>query len=254
MCKIQLSFFRARTINTTNTESAMKIFTSVMLFLAIFGLGISAQKKFKPWQEWNQKETQKMLDDSAWGQTQTDTNTNEMFYSPTTRGSSTDRSAQGATNQATNMNYRIRLLSSKPIRQAFAQRMLLANPQLKDQLIAFAEQKSADYIVVAVDYDSSDQRFTNAAFQSFKSANMGSLKNATYLERKDGKRIFLADYKMPINDGMGAKFVFPRNFEGQPFLNAESGYLRFYSEVTKDIKLNMRFKISDMLYDGQLEY
>src|SRR5262245_3376618 len=96
-----------------------------------------AQKKTKPWIEWTEKEVAKMLNDSAWGQTQNETNTSEMFYSPTSdrgtgistgaTGSSNNRNAQGALNQVTTIGYGIRLLSAKPIRQAFARRVMMQN-------------------------------------------------------------------------------------------------------------------------------
>ena len=54
--------------------------------------------------------------------------------------------------------------------------------------------------------------------------------------------------------GMGAKFVFPRTLNNELFVNEQSGFLRFYSEMAKSIKLNMRFKIADMMYEGKLEY
>jgi hypothetical protein len=38
------------------------------------------------------------------------------------------------------------------------------------------------------------------------------------------------------------------------FLNAESGSVRFISEVGNQIKLNVTFKMSDMMYQGRLEY
>jgi hypothetical protein len=107
---------------------------------------------------------------------------------------------------------------------------------------------------VAVDYDSTDRRFSGPAMQVFNSANTASLKNNTYLENKDGKRLFLQQYIAPINDGMGAKFVFTRTLDNVPFVNDQSGFLRFYSEMAKNLKLNMRFKIADMMYDGKLEY
>jgi hypothetical protein len=242
-----------------------------IVFTVIFALsiGAEAQKKMKPWTEWSEKEVNKMLNDSAWGQTQTETNTSEMFYTPTTSnrnpignrpldnpgGSDTnDRSSQGALNQATSVNYRIRLLTAKPIRQALARRAQMQNPELAEKLKAFAEQQTDKYIVVAVDYDSTDRRFSGPAMQVFNSANTGVLKNNTYLENKDGKRLFLQEYIAPINDGMGAKFVFPKIIDNEPFVNEQGGFLRFYSEVAKNIKLNMRFKIADMMYDGKLEY
>lgn len=244
----------------------MKKLAITLMFVFALVIVAGAQKKMKPWTEWSEKDVQKMLDDSAWGQTQTETNTSEMFYSPNSQnrgnrpldspGSSdtNDRSAQGALNQATNVNYRIRLLTAKPIRQALARRAQTQNPQLAEQLKAFTEQQTDKYIVVAVDYDSSDRRFSGPAMQVFNSANTGSLKNNTYIETKDGKRVFLQEYIAPINDGMGAKFVFPRTVDEHLFINVESGYLRFYSEMAKNIKLNMRFKVSDLIYDGKLEY
>lgn len=242
----------------------MKKLLFLCLLLCLGGLAASAQKKFKPWNEWSEKDALKMLNDSPWGQTQTDTNTSEMFFSPTAQGSgrsgggvgsSNDRSAQGALNQATNLNFRIRFLSAKPIRQAIARQISLKNPQMEEQMKGFAEQTSDQYIVVAVDYDATDRRILGPAMQAFTSANVGILKNNTYLEIKDGKRLFLDKYMPPSSDGLGAKFVFPRQVEGKPFVTPDSGYLRFYTEIPNtSVKLNMRFKIQDMTYDGKLEY
>jgi hypothetical protein len=246
----------------------MKKLGIILTFVSALVIGVEAQKKVKPWTEWTEKEALKMLNDSAWGQTQTDTDTSEMFYSPnsqnrnpignrpldTSGGSGNDRTTQGQTNQATNVDYRIRLLTAKPIRQALARRAQIQNPQLAEQLKAFAEQQTDKYIVVAVDFESRDRRYSGPAMQIFNSANTGVLKNNTYLENNDGKRLFLQEYIAPTNDGMGAKFVFPRTQNNEQFVNEQSGYLRFYSEVAKNIKLNMRFKIADMMYDGKLEY
>jgi hypothetical protein len=244
----------------------MKKIAITLIFVFALMPTAGAQKKMKPWTEWNEKEVNKMLNDSAWGQTQNETNTSEMFYSPTNQGgarstgvggSSNDRNSQGALNQATNIAYSIRLLSAKPIRQAFARRVMMQNPQMAEQLKAFADRQSDQYIVVAVDYNSADRRLSGPAMQQFNSANLATLKNTTYLETKDGKRVFLEQYMAPINDGMGAKFIFPRMADGKPFVTKDSGFLRFYSEFTgssSTLKLNMRFKISDMTYEEKLEY
>jgi hypothetical protein len=186
-------------------------------------MAAGAQKKTKPWTEWSEKEVNKMLNDSPWGQTQTETNTAEIFFSPTSQNRAStrpgdvssgsdinDQSAHGALNQATSINYRIRLLTARPIRQSLARRAQMQNPALAEQLKAFAEQQTDKFIVVAVDYDSPDRRLSGPAMQIFNSANTATLKNTTYLENKDGKRIFLQEYIAPTNDGMGAKFVFPR--------------------------------------------
>ena len=246
----------------------MKKLAIVFTFVFSLFIGAEAQKKMKPWTEWSEKEVNKMLNDSAWGQTQTETDTSEMFYSPnsqnrnpignrpldTSGGSSNDRTTQGQTNQATTVDYRIRLLTAKPIRQALARRAQMQNPELAEKLKAFAERHTDEYLVVAVDFESKDRRFSGPAMQIFNSANTGVLKNNTYLENNDGRRLFLQEYIAPINDGMGAKFVFPRKHNNAPFVNEQSGYLRFFSEMSKNLRLNMRFKIADMTYDGKLEY
>jgi len=246
----------------------MKKLAIVFTFVFSLFIGAEAQKKMKPWTEWSEKEVNKMLNDSAWGQTQTETDTSEMFYSPnsqnrnpignrpldTSGGSSNDRSTQGQLNQATTVDYRIRLLTAKPIRQALARRAQMQNPELAEKLKAFAERHTDEYLVVAVDFESKDRRFSGPAMQIFNSANTGVLKNNTYLENNDGRRLFLQEYIAPINDGMGAKFVFPRKHNNAPFVNEQSGYLRFFSEMSKNLRLNMRFKIADMTYDGKLEY
>jgi len=118
----------------------------------------------------------------------------------------------------------------------------------------WAELPATDAIILTVTFDSTDQRFSGKALQAFNSGVTGALKNVTFLERKDGKRLFLQEYVPPGKDGFGARFIFPRSFNAESFLTTNSGEVRFYSEVSSTIKINMRFKISDMTYNGQLEY
>jgi hypothetical protein len=234
-----------------------RVSIALMIALVITVCVAGKEKKAKPWTEWSEKDAQKMLDDSPWGQTQVETDTSEMYWTPTT-SSSASRAKRGALNQATPANFRIRFLSAKPIRQAFARSIELQQKmpsnQLSDSLRSFVERKFDQWIVVAVTYDSRDQRFSGDAMQAFNSAVTSTLKNGTYLETKDGKKNFLQEYKPPINDGLGAKFIFPRTVEGQPFVTPESGEVRFYCQFVQSVTLNMRFKIADMMYDGILEY
>ncbi|HSE32696.1 MAG TPA: hypothetical protein VLA93_14080 [Pyrinomonadaceae bacterium] len=233
------------------------------LFIVVCGVVAFAQKPSKPWVEWSDKEVKKMLDDSPWGRSQIETNTSEMFFRPDGVGASgpttsSQRTAIGQTNQATSVNYRVRFLSARPIREAFARQVLLAQksaePELVSQLKSFVERDFSDYIVVAVTYDTKDPRFANVPNQAFAGALTATLKSTTYLDRNDGKRLFLADYRPPTADGMGAKFIFPKKVDGNPFLTSDFSNVRFYSEIGKQVKLDVRFKVSDMYYNGQLEY
>jgi hypothetical protein len=102
-------------------------------------------------------------------------------------------------------------------------------------------------------YETTDQRYSGQAMQAMSSANTGSLKNETYLER-DGKRNFLHEYIPPGKDGFGARFIFLRIVDEQPFINGNTGEVRFVTKYPNGMKVDRRFKVSEMIYNGQLEY
>lgn len=246
----------------------MSKLATLALATALFTVTVLAQKQTKPWGEWSQKDAQKILDDSPWGQTQIETDTSQMFFSPTSdpnrsRSTSNDSSrlSQGATNQAVNLNFRIRFLTAKPIRQALVRLTELKQKDLPkdaiERLNAFASMRSDQWVIVAVAFDSTDQRYSGPVMQAFGSVTTDLVKNDTYLERKDGKRVYLNEYVAPGKDGLGARFIFPRLLDGQPFLTPEAGEVRFHSEFSagsRSLKLDRRFKTANMVYNGELEY
>lgn len=235
----------------------------VILLLAI---GSLAQKQ-KPWTEWSKKDVDKTLNDSAWGQTQTEGSEAQSAGSSSAitqvaapRAADRDLNRQGESGEAkpsTVVKYSVRLLSAKPVRAAFARKVLLAKGQsdeaLTKQLQAFIDRDFADYIVVSVGVEVADQKMAAPIMRAFTGATTEALQKNVYLERKDGKKLFLMDYRAPVEDGMGAKFVFPRSVDGQPFLS-ENDTVRFVAQLNDRMKLNTRYKLSEMLYDGKLEY
>jgi hypothetical protein len=239
---------------------------SLALLATAITFTTNAQKNFKPWQEWSRNDAERILNDSPWGKTQVETDVSEMMFrpqaAPDARSGKSNADPErdsrgGATNQATTIKYRIRFLSAKPIRQAFARLIAFDQPaedaKVKMYMNDFVERKFDQWIAVCVGFESRDQRFSGTALQAFASATTASLKNNTYLERKDGKRLYLHIYQAPSADGLGAKFIFERIVSERPFLNGDSGEVRFVSELGK-LKLDTRFKVSEMMYDGKLEY
>ena len=244
----------------------LKLLCAALIIVSSVGT-LSAQQT-KPWSEWSKKDVEKTLNDSPWAQTQTETDTAEMNYSPTiskttnarkedTRITDAANVESGAKNSAMSVKFRIRLLSAKPIREAFARMVLSAQqsptPDLTQQLQGFVDRDFSEYVVVAVTVEASDQRYSAPIAQAFTGATADTLKTNTYLERKDGKRLFLMDYRPPASDGMGAKFVFARTVDGKTFIS-EGDSVRFVSEFNDKLKLNARYKTSDMTYNGKLEY
>lgn len=244
----------------------LPVVLTLMLLAVVLAQTAIGQKQSQSWKEWTKKDAEKILNDSPWSHLQVDTDLSEMFFQPTTDArtsggrapNANSRLEQGATNQETSIKYGIRFFSARPVRQAFIRMMQLGQKNLDPEMAArmnnFAEVPSEDAIIIAVTIEGTDKRSLGKAMQIIESAATGTLKNSTYLERNDGKRLFLEQYVPPGKDGFGARFIFPRMVNERPFLSPEINDIRFVAEFGTTIKLNMRFKVSDMMLDGKLEY
>ena len=229
---------------------------------------VAVAQKQKPWTEWTKKDVDKTLNDSAWGQTQSEGGASSSSPSSDSaitqvaapRASDRQLARQGESGETKAVNYvkyHVRFLSAKPVRAAFARMVLLSKTEpdeaLTTQLQGFVDRDFSEYIVVSVGVEVGDQKMAGPIMQAFSHANTDVLKENVYLERKDGKKLFLMEYRPPVEDGMGAKFIFKRALDGQPFLS-ENDNVRFVAQLNEKMKLNTRYKLSDMLYDGKLEY
>lgn len=246
----------------------MRRVTFCTLLVALCACSAFAQKQTKPWTELSEKEAARILNDSPWGQTQTEGDESrpeqQSAITQVAAPRSADRqlSREGEapeTRPSRVVKYRARFLSAKPVRGAIAKILLLkkgdtADEALSTQLQEFVNRDFGDYVVVAVTPEAADPKVVGPMMQFLTTANAEIFKEKVYLERKDGKKLMLADYRPPGPDGMGAKFVFIRTLEGQPFLTAESDNVRFFAQFNEKMKLNVRYKVSDMMYDGKLEY
>jgi hypothetical protein len=239
----------------------------ILLLVAVIAVEtVIGQKQAKSWKEWSKKDAEKILNDSPWSHPQVDTDLSEMFFQPTTDArtsggrapNANSRLEQGATNQATSITYGIRLFSARPVRQAFMRIIQLQKKDLEPDVVArmnsFAELPASDSIIIAVTIEGTDKRSLGKVMQIIDSAATGTLKNTTYLERNDGKRLFLEEYVPPGKDGFGARFIFKRIVDERPFITTDFNNVRFVSEFGTVVKLNMQFKVSDMMVDGKLEY
>jgi hypothetical protein len=254
----------------------MKTFSVILLILltASFAVG----QRTKDWKEMTQQAAMKVLNDSPWAHMQTDTDTSEMFFTPTRQGvgslnqdtlmpgrpqreqaeRNNNRADRGALNQAMSVDYYIRFFSARPVREAIARIVLLnaaeIGPKMRKEWEDFVERDFGPYIVVTVTCASHDGRLLGPPLQAFNGATASTLKNTTYLERKDGKRVYLTAYRPPEDDGIGAKFIFPRFVDGERFLTGTEGSVRFVTEIGTAVKLNSRFDLSQMILADRLEY
>lgn len=230
---------------------------AVWLLVLLAGSGVSAQKAAKPWTEWSEREVRKMLNDSPWGKTQDGGDAvNRHLTPPTAYDMRTIDNTAAISQLAAKLN--VRFLSAQPIRGAFARMVELnqkhPDPALREQLQNFVDRKFDDWIVITVEYEVKEGWDSGALRQAFANSNTETLKHYTYLETDDGQRLPLQEYKTPINDGLGAKFIFPRQVNGHPFITPGAKDVRFHSELGRFLRINVQFKVSEMMSNGSLEY
>ena len=232
-----------------------KVSVGILLTVCLMVAGsVAGQKKIKPWKEWSKNDAQKILTDSPWSQRQVDMD----FVEPTPLTRPRDSSIDATLKQNEGMTSNIRFFSARPVRQAFVRMMQLQTKELTPDMLArlntFAEAPSENLIVIAVAVENPDANMLGKAMQIYRNATTTKLKSTTYLERSDGKRVFIEEYTPPGKDGFGARFIFPRMLDGKPFLTPEFTIVRFVSELDATIKLRMDYKVNEMMLDGKLEY
>jgi len=228
--------------------------------LLAFSLGAAAKKWYdeKPFENWSEKEVEKLLEKSPWTQT--------LSYSPPSGGRASVSKRTGLGRGASTgarrpmIYFRAHWLSSPPVRMAFARRALLLDPESDiERLRQFAEREW-DQAVVSVTVDANDDgrqmlRGYMAALQRLEPDQVLPL---TTLVTKSGKEISPLEYRAPQGDGTGAKFVFPRTLEdGRPLLEPGDREVKFLTQFKigdNTVKLNLKFKTKDMIFKETLAY
>jgi hypothetical protein len=258
-----------------------KAISALVITTAIISSTI-AQKQTKPWKEWTRKEAEKILNDSPWSQTQTETE-GARPEEPTKSFGDTRGRESGITSVTApfTLKFRVRLFSARPVRQAYVRMIELSDKPpdeaASQKMDAWANLLADDQIIVSVAYESSERGSMDVLTRALSTAATENFKNSVYLERKDGKRLYITEYVPPSKDVFGARFKFPRTIDGQPFLTSDSGVIRFHAEYqakaleTSDsatalplprssrtesakFKVDVKFKVAEMVYNGDLEY
>lgn len=233
---------------------------SMAALLLSLPLCASAQWDKKPYAEWSEKEVNKVLNDSPWGRTQVFTSPVTLFRGPTTGRQGVGQPTSSRPADATHVNFRIRFFSAKPVRQAVSRLMTMKQKQpisdeLATQLKTLASGDFLEYIVITVSCDSEDTGGNvQEALSLLRTRGTAELKNNTFLEVKGGRRLFLQEFQPPRQDGLGARFIFKRLVDGESFITPNSEEIRFFTELNDTYRLDRRFKVKDMMYDGKLEY
>lgn len=225
------------------------------VFAVVFGYSISRGEDFwtKPFEKWNRNQVMKLLEDSPWAQTQTNTlvlgsrdaglhGERELFY-----------------------KFTVRFFSALPVREAFVRMYQLMNnydeldPQRRQEFDSRFKRALDldvhDRVIVAVEMASNDPEANRNLKQALDTSRTQEMKQNCFLISQHLGRVELLEYYPPSPDGTGAKFIFPRLVEGKPVVDPGDKEVRFEFYVPAvDQKLFVNFKIPKMSYQGQLTY
>jgi hypothetical protein len=160
-----------------------------------------------------------------------------------------------------------RLFSAQPMREAYVRMLQIMNhyeamPAARqrafDQKMAgILHYDASQKVVVMLAYQTNDPNSKRDMDQWFNTQSTGSLKQNAYLFSPSAGQLELVQYFPPSqNGGLGAQFIFPRNFKGEPILQPGAGKMRFQLSYQPQINQTMYidFDPKGMTYKDQFSY
>jgi len=229
----------------------------------------------EPFSKWDQKQVAELFSKSAWAQT-------KSFRGQATgqHGTVADPGGGSATNGAVTgtsggtlgvdvpeFSFTARFFSAQPIREAYVRMLEIMNhydtlpadkQQAFDQKVkGLLHADVSQEVVVTLSYNTNDPNSQRDMNQWFNTQTTDTLKQNAYLYTPKAGQIELLKYIPPQGGGLGAQFVFPRTFKGEPILQpGDTGRVRFQLSYQPQIQQMMYidFKPEDMTYKGQFSY
>lgn len=158
----------------------------------------------------------------------------------------------------------VRIISARPVREALArlQQIQYGYDGLPDEdRRRFDEYAAADllsgfgdWIVVAVSFRSNDPNEESNVRRFFQKQTPETLKNKAFLSTERFSQVRIHTYFAPRDEGIGAKFVFPRQVDGASIVSPKSRSVAFelLDVPAASPRLRARFAVKEMLINGQL--
>lgn len=247
-----------------------------LIFILLASVAASAQDFWmtKSYARWDEKEIEKMLNDSPWAQSQkirvqiegrvnaaAGSVVGNVSLAPTI-GNTVNNSSTAPTIDYT---YTLRLRSAVPIRQAIVRKNALNQKEPnRKQLEEFEKRQSGilacpacqDNYVVTLSAKSNENKNYDPVYEFFGKARFEDLKRYVVLLNDKGKKRELVHFIQPKTAGDEAVFFFPRSdAQGNPLFTAESKELIFNATNNQISQAtNFKMKIAPMIIDGKIEF
>ncbi len=198
---------------------------------------------------WTLEEAVKVLNDSPWARQQTVT----RVISGIGSGVFGEKEIYH--------RYYVRLLSARPVREAFARIEQLTKGYdqldestrraLDERLLPQIERAMGNSIVLAVCFRSNDPEVEQEVRRTLQSQTVETLKTRAYLSTRRFRQLELAAYFPATEDSVGAKFVFPCVVGGQPVVLPDDPSMVFELSLPDGDAPGLRvvFKPKELLQD-----
>lgn len=223
----------------------------ILIFTVLLALAWLSAAPDKPYRDWTLNEAVRILNDSPWATKETFTHVIGGIGS----------GVQGE--KELYNTYYVRLLSARPIREAFAR---IRQLQLHYDTLSEGRRKAIDrqiaaglkldvrhWIVVAVAYRSNNPQDQAGVERFFQDQTTETMRNRAFLSGDRLSRVELIAYYPPKEGTVGAKFVFPRFQKGIPIVKPADNQLVFeFDTPDSGPQLRARFSIAEMIIDGEL--
>jgi hypothetical protein len=230
----------------------------------------------EPFTKWNPKEVSELFNKSAWAQTKSfrgqvgnvDWSTGKI--SGAEHGGGAGSIGTGGGTQGTDVpefSFTARLFSAQPIREAYVRMLQFMNhydQMPADQQHAFDQKMDrllhadvSQQVVVTLAYQTNDPISRRDMDQWFNTQTTDTLKQNAYLFSPIAGQLELLKYFAPKEGGgLGAQFIFPRIFHGEPILQPGAGKMRFQISYQPQINQAMYvdFDPKEMTYKDQFSY
>ena len=240
----------------------------VAIFSPILAVAATSWKDPGPFHQWSLDKAVKVLNDSPWARQET--------FTRVIRGVGSGISGE---KEIYNRFY-IRFLSARPIREAYARVQQIRHgysemaPEKRRRFEKAQLQKLqldvSQYIVISVSFRSNDPNEESSVRRFFQSETVETMKTKAFLSTPTCPQVEIVAYFPPKEESVGAKFVFPREYDGLPVITKECssvslelldvpgtssgsrGNFGSRSRSQNDSGLRATFKVESMIVDGRI--
>ncbi|MHB8653738.1 MAG: hypothetical protein ACYDA9_07655 [Terriglobia bacterium] len=221
----------------------------------------------EPFTQWNQKQVNEVFNNSAWAQAKDfrgQVTGEHGNFNPNARG--TGGGTLGT--DVPDFSFTARFLSAQPIREAYVRMLQLMNhydtlpadkqKEFDQKVGGLLHADVSDEVTITLSYHTNDPIAQREMNTWFNTQTADTLKQNAYLFTPAAGQIQLLKYLPPQEGGgLGARFIFPRTFKGEPILQpGASGKLRFQLSWQPQVgqMMYIDFKPEAMTYKGQFSY